>query len=354
MALRYFSIHGIKIVITNDISLLDEYITSTLQSFVKEKQSTDNPDIIVNVSRKKGATLIAEEDKNQYVKIARNLYLGNNFLIWTPEPWFEYKLTLEENKVVIKTLIGDDNLSFNTKNNLKYLYNIVYRADLALERYAYIMRFLIHFPLFWLLRKNKNIELMHASAIAKNNKAMILAGFDGVGKSTLAAYLCTRKGFTFLTDNFLVFDSKYVYSFPELIRLDSNSFGICKKLLKEKRKCFYICGRKHLSLEPRTTKKLPCKVICFNLVGARDVIEEANKKDVENMVMAMSAYLPEFIDYNKFLSMMSLVYPSTLKWNKQKILRKLLNGKKILVIKRNRIENMNILGDELDAILQHS
>lgn len=65
----------------------------------------------------------------------------------------------------------------------------------------------------------------HASTIAKNGKALMLAGASGSGKSTLAALLAFH-GFDFVADDLtgMLYDNLHVYSYPSAISLKSGAF----------------------------------------------------------------------------------------------------------------------------------
>lgn len=57
--------------------------------------------------------------------------------------------------------------------------------------------------MFHLLRDNDSGVALHAGAVARDRRVLLIPGQSGAGKSTLTAWLCSR-GFTYLTDE-LVF-----------------------------------------------------------------------------------------------------------------------------------------------------
>jgi hypothetical protein len=66
---------------------------------------------------------------------------------------------------------------------------------------------------FFSMQSNNWLSFLHASALKKNNEALILAATGGSGKSTLAGLLLLH-GFEFISDDFVPIDSKYQKVFP--------------------------------------------------------------------------------------------------------------------------------------------
>jgi len=63
---------------------------------------------------------------------------------------------------------------------------------------------------------------LHASAVARGGRALILLGLPGAGKSTLSVAL-QSEGFELLSDNLVAVGSKGVWSIPEPTKLDVRS-----------------------------------------------------------------------------------------------------------------------------------
>jgi hypothetical protein len=74
----------------------------------------------------------------------------------------------------------------------------------------------------------------HASTIAKNGKAVMLAGASGKGKSTLTALLAFN-GFEFITDDVtgMLYPNQEVYSYPAAISVKAGAFEALKKTIPE-------------------------------------------------------------------------------------------------------------------------
>ena len=66
---------------------------------------------------------------------------------------------------------------------------------------------LIQQTIFHLIDKNKDGMALHAAALSRNGKGIILPGASGRGKTTLSTWLAT-KGFNYLTDEYVFIEEK--------------------------------------------------------------------------------------------------------------------------------------------------
>lgn len=72
--------------------------------------------------------------------------------------------------------------------------------------------------------------LLHASAVERDGRALLMTGESGAGKSTLAALLMTR-GWRLLGDEFALLDpaSGLVHAFPRLVSLKNEAIGVMER-----------------------------------------------------------------------------------------------------------------------------
>ena len=72
--------------------------------------------------------------------------------------------------------------------------------------------------------------LLHASAVERDGRALLMTGESGAGKSTLAALLMTR-GWRLMGDEFALLDpaSGLVHAFPRLISLKNAAIGVMER-----------------------------------------------------------------------------------------------------------------------------
>lgn len=78
--------------------------------------------------------------------------------------------------------------------------------------------------------------LLHASAVERDGRALLLSGVSGAGKSTLAALLMTR-GWRLMGDEFALVDpaSGLVHAFPRLISLKNESVSVLQRAAPDAR-----------------------------------------------------------------------------------------------------------------------
>ncbi len=201
-------VYGIKVnIIANKAFLL--FVKENYPCFVSLNR-TENVNIKVTFSQEAGN--LARARKNEMVRWGEGLYRANSSFYWENEFGFVALVKLLD--VDIWEVIG---YHFDLLNH-----NDEFSED-TLKNYQRSMRWLIHFPVFSLLEKIQGKRLVHASSVSKNGKAVVLAGLNKVGKSSVGMYLFKNEGFKYVSDNFLLTDGGTVYAFPERGRLAKES-----------------------------------------------------------------------------------------------------------------------------------
>lgn len=78
--------------------------------------------------------------------------------------------------------------------------------------------------------------LLHAAAVERDGRALILTGESGAGKSTLAALLGAR-GWRLMGDEFVLVDpvEGLVYAFPRLVSLKNQAIGVVERAVPQGR-----------------------------------------------------------------------------------------------------------------------
>jgi HprK-related kinase A len=74
--------------------------------------------------------------------------------------------------------------------------------------------------------------LLHASAVERDGRALLMTGISGAGKSTLAALMMAR-GWRLMGDEFALLDPEtgLVHGFPRLISLKNEAIGVMERAL---------------------------------------------------------------------------------------------------------------------------
>lgn len=115
------------------------------------------------------------------------------------------------------------------------------------------------------------IATFHASALAKNEKAVLFLGESGSGKSTSLALL-QANGYSSLADDFVPFakENKHVYAFPSAISIKKNSvrylIDIYPELLGAKEYHLKALNKIVRYLKPNNSnfsENYPCKDLVF-------------------------------------------------------------------------------------------
>jgi len=283
-----------------------------------------------------------------YDRLGYNLYIKESSVACICGGWLLWKFEVDKDG---KSTI---NIYYTTPDNhsvfklAKRILRGISPAQIERERFLFITRIGIHFPIFLFLRTNENIHIMHAAAVEKGGEAVVLVGYDGVGKSTLAVYLCLKNNFQYVADNFLLYDDKKIYPFVESARLSEGSIKQLGLPYRGKR----IHGRVEI-LPQFYTSILPLKVkaIFFNYISGKDSplkIEKIDKKKLKNWILTMEDYLPEFIDYKQFLSVVKLT--GSIHWrknNEEHPLDEILNNNQLYLLKKSKIEHIADLAEEI-------
>jgi len=97
------------------------------------------------------------------------------------------------------------------------------KAELRARRFSTLVYYLVFHPLLWWLSRFRGWHVMHAAAVAIDDRAQVFAGLPGCGKSTLAVGALSIPGTQLLSDNLLFTDGEKVRACPELLLLDARS-----------------------------------------------------------------------------------------------------------------------------------
>jgi len=191
--------------------------------------------------------------------------------------------------------------------------------------YQVIMREIVHFPIFYKLER-KGIYLMHASAVERDGRGVVFSGLNGSGKSTLSIYLVLNHGFKYISDNFLLFDNRRIFCFPEVIRVapaDLTRLGI-----EEKGRIVY---GKYQILPPdeRISMSVFPEFFFLTCIGERFELSSITEEEFVKKVMGFHNYLKEF-HWHSFMGLYRMFDRGEFSFKLyEEKLRSLVKGKKI-------------------------
>ena len=89
-------------------------------------------------------------------------------------------------------------------------------------------------PLIWFTLNRKGFPVIHASCVSKNGKAYLFSGLGGAGKTTICLSLI-EKGFSFMSDHFVILSNGFVLGFPSALHMfDFNLLPAVREGMKGK------------------------------------------------------------------------------------------------------------------------
>ena len=168
-------------------------------------------------------------------------------------------------------------------------------VEQRLRNYTRCMRWMIHFPIFSMLECFQKKRLVHACAVSKDEKAIVLAGLNKVGKSSLGHYIYAHFGFNYLSDNFLLTDGKFVYAFPEKERLSPDSV---RKLKIHDASEQLVYGKHHIAVDTQRIEVQATAEAVF-IVGNNQegAIESISRGEALGLLESLHRYLQEFPEF---------------------------------------------------------
>ena len=265
-------------IITDDYEFFI-FVTSNYTLFPSVK--INEPNITVFFSLESGN--YAKQQKDLMERFGEGLHRDNKSLYWENE--FGFAIFVDLSDPMHWRVLG---YHFDLCKNIG--------VENQMKNYTRSMRWMIHFPIFSMLEQFQGKRLVHASAISKDGNAIVLAGLNKVGKSSLARYLFDNHGFKYLSDNFLLTDGEMVYAFPEKGRLSPESLsnlnvtGVSKQI---------IYGKHHISVELENIE-IQANPECVFIVCNHEKrgIIPISQVEALKLLESMHRFLQEFPEYS--------------------------------------------------------
>ena len=187
--------------------------------------------------------------------------------------------------------------------------------DYQQRKFFTLARYLVHFPVAWHLERTRGWVLVHASAVAAGDEAVLVAGPGGAGKTTTCVGLMGRAGVRLLTENLLFTDGQHVFPLREPIRLTEDSLALLDERQWRALSPLGVAGgSKHKSLfqlppEPAGRPVRPVALFIPRFTGcgfARPI-----EADVASELLSASNRLTlELNDYYWYSAALDLVWPA--------------------------------------------
>lgn len=98
--------------------------------------------------------------------------------------------------------------------------------DLKRRKLFGLLRYLVHFPIAWHLERTRGWSMIHASAVAWGDGALLVAGPGGAGKTTTCLALAARAGMPLLGENLVFCDGAWIHPIAEPVRVTRESLAL--------------------------------------------------------------------------------------------------------------------------------
>jgi hypothetical protein len=194
--------------------------------------------------------------------------------------------------------------------------------DYERRKFFGLLRYLVYFPIAWFLERTQGWRLIHASAVAAGDQAVLVAGPGGSGKTTTCVALVALAGMTFVAENLLFVDGEQIYPVSEPIRLTDESLTLLGgKPIELENLSPLIGSRKHKSLfrlptavATRVLRPATVFIPQFSEVGFLRRIPPAIASELLGAVNRLTL---ELNDYDRYTAALDLLWPQAGKAQRQ-------------------------------------
>jgi len=210
-----FDFYNIRVTINSDSSRFASFIGKYLTAFEHFNQKIKTPIDGCLSSNVLFRNNIQIRDSLNWIMLGDSIFIYENELIYQNnylKLWLQFGTNMS-----IRTVINVP----PSKSIRSVLKTLKMRIDdrSAFHMYQKILRQAFHFPLFALLG-GQGVFVGHGAALQWGNKAILLAGSRGVGKSTLSLALqLNENNLQFLSDNYVLVFKESLLPFPEPLRV---------------------------------------------------------------------------------------------------------------------------------------
>jgi hypothetical protein len=210
--------HGVTLNLRCDYPRLLEHTAALLEGFVGPAWS--DPDIEVNGSWRAGTQSDTPFfDASGLDGFGKRMLMGHDRLVW-PDTYRDKDLQL---RFARRGPALQFDVAYHFRPSARKLARY---PDLEAKKFFDLLRYLVHFPIAWHLERGRGWTLLHASAVAEDGRAVLIAGPGGSGKTTTSVALTARPGLTLVSENLLLTDGCHVWPLCEPIRLTDESLAL--------------------------------------------------------------------------------------------------------------------------------
>lgn len=269
-------IYGIKALVNTSVADFADFVSKNYGVFISTKHETEY-DVEIFYSKKAGRK--ARSFKNNMTRIGEDIFIGEKQIFWENEFGFCIIVDVRNRE---KWVINASHDGLLNKTSLEDRY----------ENFQRSIRWAVHFPIFCLLERNQEKELIHASAVAKDGHALLFCGLNKVGKSSLTMFLVKNYNYKFMSDNFLLIGKNEIFAFPEVLRLSPEGL---KNLGLNLRYGNTVYGKYHIVIQKSDVWMSAIPTHAFNLcTGKENSIAPLKRQIALKWIQANHDFLQEF------------------------------------------------------------
>jgi len=291
-------VHGVRFVSRTDNPLFHRYVRASYAYFLRDEAiPAGAPEIDSTLLFR---SQIAVPNLSGFEKVGYGLYCRGNELYYDKDG-LRVLVTVDAQQKRLGVLAS---FRVTPVERLRKLVGYTYRAPryLRVFRFLELLRHHLHFPLFWLLEKDRGIYLMHGAAFQCARGNIVWVGMDGAGKSTALFEEMQDPETRFLSDNYVLFDKEFIYAFPDTVRLSDQAFSLVSRggrgcdflsptgLRFEERTIFRIT-------EDRIIDKFKPTEVSFITLAPKKSSREIAPARLEGWIKIIDDYVKEFHNY---------------------------------------------------------
>ncbi len=216
-------LHGVTVNVGCDHEPLVDYLVRLLDGAVRPV--FDAPDFVVTGVWRTGApvdgdtTFAGAPDTLAVPGFGKRMRLGDDELVWFN--------THRDKDLQLRFRRCERQFVFEVAYHYHPTAEKLARYPAYAERKFFkLARYLVQFPIAWHLARTRGWTLLHASAVAFGDEAVLIAGPGGAGKTTTCIGLMARPGVRLISENLLFTDGTHVFPLYEPIRLTSDSLAL--------------------------------------------------------------------------------------------------------------------------------
>jgi hypothetical protein len=298
--------HGVTLNVACDSRALLEAVGEFVPGMVGA--ACEAPDLSVRARwlagpRERGRSWFPES--RRLGAIGNRMHLAPDELVWFKtyrDPDLQLRFRREEGRPAF-----DVAYCYQPKQKKRVAY-----PDLERKKFFDLLRYLVHFPLAWHLERTRGWSMIHASAVARGGRAVLVAGPGGAGKTTTCLGLVARARMALLGENLLFCDGARVHPIEEPIRLTEESLAILGDDLTALGPTAIESGSRHKAMfQPRRAGTEPARAAALFLpqFAERGFVRRVQAELACERIAAANRLTLELSDYAWYASALDLLWP---------------------------------------------